>query len=90
MDKLFQYADKNSNGFLSLEEVLIMASPDINNNKVIEPEEKQKGLRTASTWIAYILEFDDRSENKILGDNKISLCELQKFKKEPTPERTSS
>ena len=47
MDQLFHHADKNANGFLSLEEVLIMASPDINNNKIIEPREKQKGLTTA-------------------------------------------
>ena len=86
MDQLFQYADKNTNGFLSLEEILVMASPDINNNKIIETSEKQKGLKTASVWIAYILEFDERSETPILGDNKISLGELQKFKKEPVPE----
>ena len=86
MDQLFHHADKNANGFLSLEEVLIMASPDINNNKIIEPSEKQKGLKTASVWIAYILDFDESSESPILADNKISLSELQKFKRAPVPE----
>ena len=85
MEKLFHHSDKNKDGYLTLDEVLIMASPDINNNKVMEESEKQIGINNAKILLACILELDDKSENKILQDNKISMSELNKYKKHPMP-----
>ena len=84
-EEIFQYADKNSDGYLSINEIITLASPDINNDKHISESERNIGIKTAKIWIAYILHFDRNNNDKILNDGKVSLLELKKFSKYETP-----
>lgn len=84
-EEIFRYADKNSDNFLTLDEIILLASPDINNDNNISENERQIGLRTAKEWIAYMIHFDRNNENKILNDKKISLNELKLCSSYETP-----
>jgi len=68
-----------------LDEIILLASPDINNDNNISDNEKQIGLQTAKKWIAYMLHFDKNNDNKILIDKKVSLNELKLCSSYETP-----
>ena len=84
-EEIFNYADKNSDGVLSINEIISLASPDINNDNIISENEKQIGLQTAKEWIAYVVHFDRNNENKILNDGNVSLHELKLCSSYETP-----
>ena len=85
-EEIFNYADKNSDGYLSIQEVVELASPDVNNDKVLSEAELSIGRKTARVWLAYMLHFDKNNDDKILSDNKISLVELKKCSGYTTPD----
>ena len=49
-EEIFRYADKNSDNFLTLDEIILLSSPDINNDNNISENERQIGLRTAKKF----------------------------------------
>jgi hypothetical protein len=74
---LFSYADKNKNGQMSMDELLVLASPDCDHDNTINAEEREKGKNTARVWLAHILDYDDAHPNSpILDDKQVSLTEL--------------
>ena len=87
-EEIFQYADKNNDGFLSIDEIVKLASPDIDNNNQLDSTEIEKGKKTARVWLAYMLSFDaNKPDNeKILLDNKVSLVELKNHSSSQIPD----
>ena len=77
---LFNAADENKDGSMSMGELLDIASPDVDNDANIDANERRMGKRTARIWIALILDYDDTHiDAPILSDNRISLKELNAF-----------
>jgi Ca2+-binding EF-hand superfamily protein len=84
-DQLFAMFDGNSDGKVSLRELIIACSPDINNDGKISGREFELGRKMAVFWLANILSATPAA----LSDTKINLEELQSIKQDSRAKKPS-
>ncbi len=73
LDQLFEMMDGNHDQKVTLHELIIACSPDINNDKKIEGMEFELGRRSAVFWLANIIAASPNA----LNDGVIDLNELR-------------
>lgn len=64
---------------ITINELILYYTPDINNNGSYEPFEKKKGIINTVRFVAHVLDIDQQTGNNIMKDGKISRCELKKI-----------
>ena len=72
MDELFKYMDINNDKTISIRELVIACSPDIDNNKIYDDRELSIGSKTVRIWLASILIY----KREIIVDGLIDKKEM--------------
>ena len=73
MDELYLNMDINGDKTVTIQELVIACSPDIDNNKIYDQAELSIGLKTVRIWLASILVHD----RTMLADGLIDKKEMK-------------